>query len=498
MADVQNIVSVASQAVNDDTMIIAVVDRQGNVLAVFRKPNAPNTAIGDYGLTVNANDLAVGLAHAAGLFSIDQAPLSTRSLRFLGEVHFPPGVMNTGDGDLYSIETSNSGCTLTNNYLPGQALPPSTALGGGPGLGIVTGKPDVMDSDPTAVNPGGVPIFKNNANGDTFMVGAVGVVASNLDVAEFVAFSGAFSPGFGLAVPFPGEVNIGGVALPFVKNTTRPAGFTAGDATGTYFLGPLASPGPAPFGDLIAPTNGPIGGLTAAQVTEILDAGEATANVTRSAIRLPLGSRARMTIAVADLDGTLIGLRHQRDATIESIDVAVTLARNMVYYNGPNVIPGDLPAFPAGTAISNNTTNFLAQPFFPPGIDGTQPGFLFPKYVQSTQNVCQQGSQPPGPNQSGTTFLASGGTGLFDSSGKLIGGLGVRGDGEDRDDFVANGAASGGPNQVPTCSGVNCFLPAPARRADQLCVNAAGTVVNCGSNGAVRLPFSKFPRNPTQ
>ena len=67
-------------------------------------------------------------------------------------------------------------------------VPPSLALGGGFGLGIITGKKDVMDSDPNAVNPGGVPIFYQNV-----VLGGVGVVTSstNLDVAEYAAFAAA-------------------------------------------------------------------------------------------------------------------------------------------------------------------------------------------------------------------------------------------------------------------------------------------------------------------
>ena len=512
-ADVTSIVQAAAASVNDDTMAIAVVDRQGDVLAVYQKPSAPANST-YYGQTIDTPDLAVGLARATALFSIDQAPLSTRSLRFLGEIHFPPGVMNAGNGDLYSIESSNRGCRLDSPavpYNPGKAYPQTFALSppfpaNTPGFGIVTGKANVMDSLPGAVNPGGVPIYKKNLNGDTFMVGGVGVVAVNIDVAEYAAFSGAFSPGFGLVVPFPGEVLIGGVALPFVVNTTIPAGFSAGTADGAYLPGfsPVDSPGPVPDGDLIGPVAGPLGGLTVAQVTEILDAAVTTASLTRSALRLPQGSRTQMTIAIADLDGTIIGLRHMRDATIESIDVAVTLARNEVYFNGGwpgGIVPGDVPSVPAGTAITNGAVNFMGQPLFPPDIDGSPVGPLFFLFVNDVATIfshtCGQASQPLGPNQSGTTFLAAGGVGLYDSTGKLLGGLGVRGDGADRDDFVANGAASGFANPLPTCSGTNCYLPNPSIRTDQFCINALGAALPCGSPGAVRLPFSKFPRNPT-
>jgi uncharacterized protein GlcG (DUF336 family) len=355
-----------------------------------------------------------------------------------------------------------------------------------------------MDSQPFAVNPGGVPIFKNNAAGDTFAVGGVGVVsAMSLDVAEFAAFSGAFSPGFGVTPAPPGVVFVGSIALPFVNNTTRPAGFTAGTMTGTFVMGPVASPGPVPEGDLIAPAAGPVGGLTAAQVAEILHAAESTANQIRGVIRLPLGARAHMVIAVADLDGTLIGLRRMRDATIFSVDVAASKARNMIYFNSAAVTANDLRGVPAGTAVTNRTISFGAMPLFPPGIDGNPAGPFFNLFLQDTANPCTQGFQAPGPNQSGIVFFP-GSVGLYSASGTLMGGFGISGDGVDQDDFVTNGGASGGINFNPTCSGANCFLPPANVRADQICLLASGTAAPCGSANAVRLPFSKFPRNPTQ
>jgi len=495
MADVQNIVAAAASSVNDNTLIIAVTDRLGNVLAVFRKPAAPAMAVGNYGKMINANDVAVGLAHTAGFFSNDQAPLSSRTVRFISGIHFPPGVMNQPNADLYGIENTNRGCTLVPpaNFLPNQALPPSTALGGGPGAGIVTGKADVMDSQPFAVNPGGVPIFKQNPAGVVNAVGGVGVVASTLDVAEYAAFAGAFSSGFGVGtLPAPGVVIVGGIALPFVNNTTIPAGFTP-DTTpppGAYLMGPVGSPAVmqaagnyVPEGDLIAPAAGPVGGLTAAQVTEILDASEAAANQTRGVIRLPLGSRAHMVIAVADLDGTLIGLRRMRDATIFSVDVAASKARNMIYFNAASRVPADMSPLPIGTAVTNRTISFGAMPLYPPGIDGTTAGPFFNLFTNDTANPCTQGSQPAGANQSGIVFFP-GSVGLY-VNGNLVGGLGISGDGVDQDDFVTNSGASGFLNFTPACTGANCYLPAASIRADQQIVNG------------VRLPFSKFPRNPT-
>src|SRR5688500_18069867 len=90
-ADVQTVVPRAAGAV-DPPLVIAVTDRGGNILAVFRKPGAPATATGNFRATVDANELAVALARTASYFSNDQAPLSSRTVRFISGVHFPPGI----------------------------------------------------------------------------------------------------------------------------------------------------------------------------------------------------------------------------------------------------------------------------------------------------------------------------------------------------------------------------------------------------------------------
>ncbi len=199
--DVQNIVQAAASAANVDTMVIAVVDRGGNVLGVFRKPAAGATDTGNFSTTVNVNDLAVALARTAAYFSNDQAPLSSRTVRFISGIHFPPGVANAPNADLYGIENTNRGCTLSSNFIPGQEIHPSLSLSGGTGLGIITGKSQIDDSDPNSVNPGGVPIFRSNV-----VVGGVGVAGVSSDVAEFAAYTAATSNGFGPTPASPGVV----------------------------------------------------------------------------------------------------------------------------------------------------------------------------------------------------------------------------------------------------------------------------------------------------
>jgi uncharacterized protein GlcG (DUF336 family) len=179
-----------------------------------------------------------------------------------------------------------------------------------------------------------------------------------------------------------------------------------------------------------------------------------------------------MVIAVADLDGTIIGLRRMTDATVFSIDVAVTKARNMVYFNGSTRTAADLNQVPMGTAVTNRTIGFGAQPLFPPGINGSSDGPFFNLYTNDVANPCTQGFQsgPPNANKSGIVFFP-GSLGLY-RNGTLVGGLGVSGDGVEQDDYVTNGGATGfdAPTQI---------------RADQISIDN------------VRLPYLKFPRNPT-
>jgi uncharacterized protein GlcG (DUF336 family) len=476
VADVQKIVQAAVNSANVD-MVVAVVDRAGFVLGVFRTQNAPATAVGNFGQVLDANDVAVALARTGAFFSNDQAPLSSRTVRFISGIHFPPGVTNQPPADLYGIENTNRGCTLVNTATFQNQIPPSLALGGEFGPGVLTGKADTMDSNPLAVNPGGVPIFYQNV-----VVGGIGVVTSSSDpnVAEFAAFVGSTtrrtgpSDSFGPTPAAPGVVFIGGIALPFVTQTSLPAGVSVGPVAGagSYFVAPANSAGQPPEGDLITPVAGPLGGLSATDVQTILDNAEATANTTRAAIRLPIGSRARMAIAVADLDGTIIGLRRMQDSTVFSIDVAASKARNMVYFNSSSRTAADLNQVPMGTAVTNRTISFGAQPFFPPGIDGSAAGPFFNLFLQDLANPCTQGMQAGAPNvnKSGIVFFP-GSAGLY-RSGALVGGLGISGDGVDQDDYVTNGGTKG--FEAPT-----------SIRADQISING------------VRLPYFKFPRNPT-
>jgi uncharacterized protein GlcG (DUF336 family) len=269
------------------------------------------------------------------------------------------------------------------------------------------------------------------------MLGGVGVTGTSTpEAAEFAAFAaiafagGNLFPAPTFPLPFPGAVLIDGFRLPFVEQGVRPAGASAGSLdAGTFVVGPAAG-GCAPNRYLSGPSA--TAELTAQQVDAIVRRTVESAQRTRGAIRLPLNSYARMVIAVSDLEGNIAALYRMPDATVFSIDVAVAKARNVVWFSGAG--SADLAAIPK-SAVTNRTIGYAAQPMFPSGIDYSEPGPFFDLFVRDLANPCTQGSQPANANQNGVVFFA-GSLPLY-RDGKLIGGLGVSGDGVEQDDIVS-------------------------------------------------------------
>jgi len=457
-AEVAGLLDRAAAAI-DAPYTVAVVDRAGRPLGVLAKAGSAADP-----------DRAVALARTGAFFSNDQAPLSSRTVRFVSGIHFPPGIARTPNAALYGIELTNRGCELNAAFEPGKAVPPAKRLAGGPcrpgatagcGLGPVTGKADLRDSDPRAVDPGGVPVFRGGA-----LVGGIGIAGLAPAPAEFAAVA-ALVPAFLPAVAPPGVVFIDGVRLPFVEQTARPAGTAPDPAPAGAALVAPRDGGCAPEGFLVAPRDG--SRLSRAEVEQIVAQSIAAAERTRAVIRLPLGSRSRMVIAVGDLDGELLALYRMPDATVFSIDVAAAKARNVVWFSS-SAGKADLhPAFPPGQAITNRTISYGSQPLFPAGIDGSGPGPFFDLFRADAAAPCSQGSQPASPNQNGVVFFP-GSIPLYRGR-DLVGGLGISGDGVEQDDYVSFlGAAD--------------FRPPEDLWADRVFVDG------------VRMPFLKLPRNP--
>lgn len=361
---------------------------------------------------------------------------------------------------------------------------------------------------------------------------------------------GAITDSLGVVIPavefdYPfGRIDLVGITLELIGPKPGRAGVKAiqklgkslgvGDSTSGEDQ-PVA-PGPvfylageaAPEGWLVTPHDSPSGSLTAAEVETIITQAIASANTVRAAIRLKVknatgsktspGARTRMVFAVADEEGNVLGLYRMSDATIFSIDVAVAKARNTAYYADPAQLQ-DIDrvdddhdgtpdaSVPLGTAFSNRTIRFLAEPRYPQGVDGSKPGpfsilndpgfktnLLLSKKPQVANGAVENIGAPvnftdfqsvlgfdafnPGTNfrqvgnianQNGIVFFP--GSSPAYKLGVLAGGFGVSGDGVDQDDVV-------------TFFGSEGFRPPDDITSDNFRVRGA------------RLPFQKFNRNP--
>lgn len=211
--DVRAVPVVAATALGDEALSAAVVDRTGQILGVYSRPDAAE----------RTPDIAVSVARSAAMFANDKGPLSSRTVRFISGIHYPPGIRNTASAALYGVENINRGCkvdaegdAIFNAPFPRPtsivgafgngagttplACEPSDTRGcarGGPMLddegqplasvGITTGKADVFDSgqdDPASVpvNPGGIPIYRGGK-----VVGGVGIAGVRPELAEYAA-----------------------------------------------------------------------------------------------------------------------------------------------------------------------------------------------------------------------------------------------------------------------------------------------------------------------
>jgi uncharacterized protein GlcG (DUF336 family) len=278
---------------------------------------------------------------------------------------------------------------------------------------------------------------------------------------------------------------LGGIQIPYVETKTSLGAVMPLGSAGVPVTGYPVQQSPPRFnypaaefggvsGELRFPIRGdPMPGLigrtarlSADEVAGIISLAAARSAITRAGIRLPVGTAAKVFITVVGNPGAtgqpppILGVFRTGEATIFSWDVAVQKARTAFFFSNNDL------------AESSRTVGFLAQRYYPPGIDGNQPGPYFGLQeaflIDAFLAVTHQGrANPYLPNQ---ITIFPGGFPLY-RKGVLIGAIGVSGDGVDQDDIIA---ASGCAN----------FLAPTEIRADQFIYRGA------------RMPYAKFPRNP--
>jgi len=522
-SDVETIISQAVGKAQDlgRRVTVAVTDKEGNVLGVFRMTGAPaTTRIGAFNLQTGAKlkpvDLdglqdvdvpasfaAISKAGTAAFFSTQGNAFTTRTASFIVQEHFPPAIKFQPSGPLFGVQFSQLPCS--------DVKMPSLPLG--------------LSGD-----PGGVPVYKNGQaaggvgiEGDGFY--SIDIDASDLDQAPEEIIAVAATKGYeapadirgdqiladGIRLPFVNAVQSGGSApafgsLPGTVDPLFPVRGAAASLFSPLTLGGVTGridPRYFPFKN---GTEASAARLTAAEVNTIITQAAQQAYRTRAAIRRPLGSRAEVNIAVVDTNGVVLGLFSTQDAPIFGFDVSVQKARTAAFFSSQNAgallrtaeggkfakfadaALADGLKLDGAFAFSDRAGGFLSRPFFPDGIDGTANGpFSKPIDIWSPFNTGLQSaliktalvnilSGVPAASCTAIPSLPNGiqifpGSVPLYRNGVLIGGIGISGDGIDQDDIIASAGSVG-------------FEAPEVIRADQIFVRG------------VRLPYVKFPRHP--
>jgi uncharacterized protein GlcG (DUF336 family) len=208
MADVTAFLDRAAAATSSDNAIVAVVDREGNILGVRVEGNVDPAITGDPNLLDFSIDGAVSEARSAAFFSSDADPLTSRTVQFISQStvtqrevdsytyisdpnstvggpglvapigvggHFPPNVDFTPTVDLFGIENTNRDM-LVNSTTGILATP-----GGGGSTADQVGLSGRFNIDPAFV-PAGQSLVAPLSYYDTLLApGAAGQADPNID-----------------------------------------------------------------------------------------------------------------------------------------------------------------------------------------------------------------------------------------------------------------------------------------------------------------------------
>jgi uncharacterized protein GlcG (DUF336 family) len=518
------VMTIISQAVSAAASIsrpvtVAVTDREGNVLGVFKMTGAPATtqfrgggpgptltpdpitgfvSAGFDGTVVPASFAAISKAGTASLFSTRGNAFTSRTAGFIIQEHFPPGVDFRAGGPLYGVQFSSLPCG--DIKIPGLPLGLSGDPGSAPiykngeavgGVGIEGDGAYTVDRDPSDFDQPFEEVIAVSAvrgfeapttiRGDNILVDGIRLTYLNV--------TAAISPPTMAFGSLPGVVTSPILGAQPSQFTPAMVGGIAGEVDTRFF----------PF---IASPTVTANSLTAADVGSIIAHGAQQANITRAAIRQPLGSNARVSIAVVDTSGVVLGLFRTSDAPVFGFDVSVQKARTAAFMSRANAgalltaagfgsyvsrAAADNVQLTGGIALSDRAIGFLHRPFFPDGINNTLAGPFSTSIDQwsvfnlglqsdfvkgSLQTILAGGAAPCSslPNLRNGLQVFAGSIPLY-KNGELVGAIGISGDGIDQDDLIAAAGAAG-------------YAPASGIRSDQFFVRS------------VRLPFVKFPRSP--
>ena len=348
---------------------IAVVDRGGNVLAVFQMNGAPDPIRVDSGRGVSGGLEGIQVVPAAlgaiakavtgAYLSSGANAFSTRTASQIIEEHFDPGELGQPAGPLFGVQFSSLPCSdLSTRY---NGVAPTIGPQRSP-LGL-------------AGDAGGFPLYKGGT-----LVGGVGVLADGVygiadtstdpqDTDESIALAatvgfdapdairadritaGGLSLRYSSATPAnlmtqagsaPSFTSLGAVGSLLAVNGYSDAAVHAGlvfdtqasgiqaDVTGYPGLGAYVLVDGA--GNPRYPARaGSDGLLSVTEVQTLLADALAVANDARAQIRQPRGQAANVSISVVDTQGVVLGIVRSGDAPVFGTDVSLQKARTAAF-----------------------------------------------------------------------------------------------------------------------------------------------------------------------
>ena len=511
---------------------VAVTDKEGNVLGVFTMTGAtprtrffggtaftqaplPITGLVPRGLEgldlppllTPVRRAAISKAGTAAFFSTQGNAFTPRTASFIIQEHIPPGISFRPGGPLYGVQFSQLECSdIKRPGLPfglsgdpgGMPLYKNGVHAGGVGIegdGVYTVDRDPRDFDKPFEEIVAVAATRGydtppNIRGDNILVDGVRLPFHNIEPEDLPQTQTI------LFANLPGRVD-----FEFPIRSAQPSAFVP------TAVGGVSGAADQRFFPFIGSLSGSRNALTAAEVAQIIAQAARQADVTRAAIRQPLGSPARVSITVVDTEGRVLGIFRTQDAPVFGFDVSAQKARSAAFMSRRDAgailrlagfgqyvdrASADGVALNGGMGFSDRAIGYLHRPFFPDGIDGNPPGpFSTPIEQWSVfnvglqldlikENVEQTLAAPPVfpanvpcsdiPNLPNGLQIFAGSVPLY-KNGELVGAVGISGDGIDQDDIIAAAGSTG-------------FAPPVEIRTDQFFVRG------------VRLPFVKFPRSP--
>ncbi len=413
VGDVQKIIAQAAGEAQARGLpaTIAVVDRVGNVLAVFAMDGTPPTTgisrrtiggmaasgeeVGLQGIAVPTAAAAIAKAITGAYLSSGGNAFSTRTASQIVQEHFPPAPSTVGleSGPLFGVQFSQLPCSdLSARMSDGMIGPQRSPLG-------------------LAADPGGFPLYK-----DGVVVGGIGVAGDGIygfdpntldrdaDAEEVAALAGTQ----GYAAPREiqaDRISVDGTSLRYsdaasgalgplqtsfgavngpVGRLVPVFGYTDGTIrAGTPYGSAASGIRPSAAGEFASrdayvlvdaagnprfPIRGGTDGasvsapLTASEVRAILEEAFAVLSHARAQIRRPLDSRMQASISLVDTHGAVLGLLRSPDGPIFGTDVSLQKARTAAFFSNPVAGAQLEAASPSVARYVQRVRSFLDDP----------------------------------------------------------------------------------------------------------------------------------------